>query len=191
MSQKLKATSDVTGSEEIVAGSDKRLNVSARADARVYYRSRDQSSAFTLTWEDASTADGDFVMYWKNDATDGRHLVVDRIEAHSEGAAHWILHTGNDETATGGTSTTPFCMNVAAPLIAPATARTADSSTIATVTVDKAIARAGAGADEMAEMHFEDTLRLGQGQSMVLECQETSGTPDKTWGTVYAYYELP
>lgn len=189
MGQKIQFANVVTNAQEEAQGSDGRLNVSARADAREYYRSRDQSSAFTLSWEDASSADGDFILYWKNTATDGRHLVVDKIEMHSEGAAHWILHTGNDETATGGVATTPFCMNNAVPLTAPATARTAVSSTIATVTPNLVIARAGAGADEMAVMHFENTLRLGQDQSILLEMQETSGTPDKTWGTAYGFYE--
>ena len=180
---------DVTNAEERVRGSDGRLNVSSRADARAYYNSRDKQSFYTLSWEDASSADGDFVLYWKNTATDGRHLVITKIEMHSEGAAHWILHTGNNETASGGTATTPFNMNVSNSLTAPATARTADSSTIATVTANLAIARAGAAADAMAVMNFNDTLRLGQEQNILLECQETSGTPDKTWGTVYGYYE--
>lgn len=180
-----------TNALENVQGTDGRQNVSARADARAYYRSRDNQSVFTLSWEDASSADGDFVAYWKNTADDGRHLVISKLEMHSEGAAHWILHTGNNETASGGVATTPFCMNAANPRTAPATARTADSSTIATVTANLAIARVGSIADAMAIMEFNDTLRLGQDQSILLEMQETSGTPDKTWGTIYGYYELP
>ena len=189
MSLQIEFNSDVTNAKENTKGSDGRMNVSARSDARAYYNSRDKSNFFTLSWEDASSADGDFVAYWKNTDTTGKHLVIDRVEAHSEGAAHWILHTGNAETASGGVATTPFCLNVASSLTAPATARTADSSTIATVTANLQIARAGASADNKATITLEDTLRLGQDQSILLECQETSGTPDKTWGTIYGYYE--
>ncbi len=180
---------DVNGSIQRVQGSDGRLNVSARSDGRGYYNSRDEQSVYTLTGEDASSADGDFVLYWKNTATDGRHLVITKIVMWSEGAHAWILHQGNNEVATGGVATTPKNLNLANPKSAPATARTADSSTIATVTAGSEIAHAGAAADEEAHMEFEDTLRIGQDQSILLEAHEMSGTPDKTRFTAFGYYE--
>ena len=180
---------DVTNADERARGSDGRLNVSARADARAYYNSRDKQNAFTLSWEDASTATNDFVLYWKNTAVDGRHLVIDRIEIGVVAKyADWILHTANNETAAGGTATTPFCLNVANPRVAPATARTADSSTISTVTANLVIARTFSPAGAAAIMKFNDMLRLGQDQAILLECQAIETTA-RTFGTAYGYYE--
>ena len=185
----IQIANDKTRAIERVEGSDGRMNVSARADARAYYNSRDEQSTYTLTGEDASSADGDFVLYWKNTATDGRHLVIRKIEMWSEGAHAWILHQGDNTAATGGVATTPKNLNLANPKSAPATARTADSSTIAGVASSSEIAHAGAAADVKAVMIFDDTLRLGQDQNILLEAHEMSGTPDKTRFTAYGYYE--
>ncbi len=181
---------DVSNAEERVRGSDGRLNVSSRSDARAYYNSRDKQSFFSLSWDDASTATGDFVAYWKNTATDGRHLVIDRIEMSALAKyAFWEVHTGNNETASGGAATTPFCMNVANSLTAPATARTADSSTVATVTQNLLVATGFHSATSPAIIRFEDTLRLGQEQSIIVSCNAIETSTTRTFGTVYGYYE--
>lgn len=189
MALEISFANDVTNAIERARGSDGRINVSARSDSRAYYNSRDEQSMYTLTGEDASSADGDFVLYWKNTAQDGRHLVITKLVMWSEGAHAWILHQGNATVATGGVATTPKNLNLANPKSAPATARTADSSTIAGVSAASEISHAGAGADEEAHMEFDDTLRLGQDQSILLEAHEMSGTPDKTRFTAFGYYE--
>ncbi len=189
MAIEIQFANDVTNADERARGSDGRLNVSSRSDARSYYNSRDQRSAYTLTWHDASTATNDFILYWKNIATDGRHLIISRVDVHSQFRADFILWTGNNEVASGGTSTTPFNLNVANPLVAPATARTADSSTIATVTNNLEIATVSVEAGGHGQFSFENMLRLGQDQSILLECQLTDTSPGLTWGTAYGFYE--
>ena len=59
MAQEISYQNDATGSDERARGSDNRLNVSSRSDSRSYYNSRDNSAAFSLSWDDTSSAAGD------------------------------------------------------------------------------------------------------------------------------------
>ena len=51
---------DRTGAREVAHGSDGRVNVSSRADARAYYNSRDRKKMFSLPFKDAACSAGDF-----------------------------------------------------------------------------------------------------------------------------------
>ncbi len=189
MALEISFANDVTNAIERARGSDGRMNVSARTDSRAYYNSRDEQSMYTVEWEDDTSATGDFVLYWKNTATDGRHLVIVKIECWSDNIAHWILHQGDNVAATGGKSVTPKNLNLANSQTAPATARTADTSTIAGVGASSLIAHSGAPLQGPAIFQFGDTLRLGQEQNILLEMQLATGSPDLTYGTAYGYYE--
>ena len=82
---------DTTGAQEFAHGSDGRLNVSSRVDVRRYYNSRDESESYSLVWDDASTATGDIVLYWKNTNTNGKHLVISSVGINSQYASDWQL----------------------------------------------------------------------------------------------------
>lgn len=188
MAIEVEYVSDQGSGVEKTKGSDGRLNVSARTDERRYYSSRDDSQAFSLTWQDASTATGDYVLYWQNTATDGRHLVIDAIGLNSQYAADfelWVV-TG---TAAGGVATAPVCMNRAVPKSAAATARTADSSTVSGLTEVVRVDIVTVGARGHEEFRLADTLRLGQDQALAVKCDLTDTSPGKTHGVCFGFYE--
>ncbi len=179
---------DITGSQQQAHGSDGRVNVSARTDSRSYYNSRDNQEAYSLVWADATSADGDQILYWQNTDATGKHLVIDSVGVNSDEVAEFqlLFATG---TATGGASATPTCLNQAAPRVAAATARTAVTSALATITEGVIIDHVGVGAAGHEEMRLDDRVRLGQNGAIVLKMLVSPTTPAKTWGVVFGYYE--
>ena len=186
MSQKIQFTSDKTGSEEQMKGSDGRANVSSRSDSRAYYNSRDESEEFSLSWDDASSEAGDFILYWKNADTTGRQLVISIIDFNSENAGSFKLHTVTG-TAAAGATVVPFCSNRAAPKSAQAVAMEAAGTPISGLTSVGVHTHVGVGASCGREWDISDTVRIGQDGAIAIEYEQ--GTTGRTWGTILAYYE--
>jgi hypothetical protein len=181
-------TSDKTGSTEKCQGSDQRFNVSSRSDSRSYYNSRDQSLAFSLTWQDASTATGDYVLYWQNTDTTGKVFVIDSVGLNSQYSADFELWTVTG-TGGGGTAATPVCLNRATPKTAQANALTAVTSTV-TVGAEESrmdIVSVLAGGHE--EFRLADRVRIGQDQAIAIKCDLIATSPGRTHGVVFGYYE--
>lgn len=185
---KIQYTNDTNLAEQMVQGSDGRLNVSARSDNRAYYNSRDQQQTFSLTWTDASTAAGDTILYWKNTDTTGKHLVIEAIEINSELYSTFCLYevTG---TAAGGTATLPTCLNRASPRVAQATARTADTSAVTGLSNGVLIDLVSVGAASTEEMNLHDQLRIGQDGAIALVATTVASGPGITSGTLFGFYE--
>ena len=185
MAHELQYTSDLSGSLEKAQGSDNRLNVSSRGDSRSYYNSRDESQAFSVVWDDASSVAGDMIIYWKNTNLNGKVLVVDSVGLNSEQAASFKLHlvTG---TATG-TTVTPFCLNQASPKTAAATTIEAAGTAITGLTSAGVIDHASVPVDGHEEFRLDDRLRIGQDQAIAIEYEQ--GTTGRTWGVIFGFYE--
>ncbi len=179
-------SSDKTNADETVRGSDGRLNVSTRADARSYYNSRDEKEAYSLVWDDASSEAGEYVLYWKNTDTNGRHLVIGSVGLNSEKAASFKLHVVTG-TAAGGAAATPTNLNRAEPKVAAATARTADTTPVTTLTSTVEIDHASVEADGHEEFRLQDRLRIGQDGAIAIEYEQ--GDTGRTWGVVFGFYE--
>ena len=126
-------------------GSDGRLNVSSRSDPRSYYNSRDESQAFSLVWDDASSEAGDFILYWKNTNANGKRLVIESVGFNSELAASFKLHIVSGTAS--GTTVTPTCLNRAVPESAAAVAIEAAGTAITGLTSSFVIDHASVGAD--------------------------------------------
>ncbi len=185
---KLFYTNDVTLNEQVVQGSDGRLNVSSRSDGRSYYISRFQQESYSLVWADASSADGDYIAYWKNDNAQGKHLIIESVGVNADETAQFqmLQVTG---TAAGGASGTPACQNRAAPRVAAATARTAVTDAITGLTDGVILDHVGVQAYGHQEMRTKDRVRLGEGQAVGIKMLVAPGTPAQTWGVVFGYYE--
>ena len=179
-------SSDRNGGTEEVSGSDKRMNVSARVDSRIYYNSRDEQQAFVLPWDDASSEAGDEVLYWKNDNVLGKHLIITAINVNSEFAASFKLHAVSG-TAAGGAAAIPACLNRASPKAAAATARTAVTGALSGLTSIVELGHISVGADGSGKMDVLDAIRLGQDGAISIEFEQ--GATSRTWGTVIGYYE--
>jgi len=186
MAQKIQFTSDSSGSEEQMKGSDGRANVSSRTDSRAYYNSRDKSEAFSLVWDDASSAAGDYVVYWKNTDTTGRTLVLESVGLNSEQAASFKLAVVTG-TAAAGSTISPFCLNRATPKSAQAVAMEAAGTAITGLSVVGTVDHASCSADGHEEFRLDDRLRLGQDQAIAIEYEQ--GTTGRTWGVIFGYYE--
>jgi len=185
MAHEIQYTSDVTSALEKAKGSDSRLNVSSRTDERSYYNSRDESEAFSAVWDDASSAAGDFIMYWKNTNTNGMHLVIDSIGMNSALAASFKLHIVTGTAA--GTTVTPVCLNRATPKTAAATVIEAAGTAITGLTSSLVVDHAGVPAFGHEEFRLNDRLRLGQDVALAIEYEQ--GTTGRTWGVIFGYYE--
>jgi len=179
-------THDVTGNLQQAKGSDSRLNVSSRSDSRSYYNSRDQQEAYSLVWEDADSATGDYILYWKNTDTQGRALVIDSVGLNSSALAQFKLATVTG-TASGVT-VLPSCLNRSAPRVASASCVEAAGTAITGLTEEVVIDHAGVAAGGHEEFRLDDRLRIGQGGAIAIECHFTATTA-KTYGIIYGYYE--
>ena len=185
---KIQYTNDTNGSEQITKGSDGRLNVSSRADSRVYYNSRDEQESFVLSWDDATSASTDFILYWKNTDTTGRQLVISTVTVSSIARADFELFVVTG-TAAGGTATTPICLNRASPRSAQATAITAVSAEITGLSEEAKVGSASVTAGATTFFNLNDTLRLGQDQAIGVKCLVNDSTPARTFGQVTGFYE--
>jgi len=181
-------THDVNGSIQQAQGSDNRLNVSSRGDSRSYYNSRDNQEAYSLVWEDASSEDGDIVLYWKNTDSQGRHLVIDSAGMNSAETADFQLLIVSG-TAAGGTTAVPVCLNRAAPRVAPSTSLTAVTAPITGLNEDLIVDHAGCVAGGHEEFRLDDRLRIGEGGALAIKMNSTPATPTRTWGVVFGYFE--
>ena len=81
---KLTYTNDENMNLQEVQGSDGRLNTSSRSDGRGYYNSRDESESYSLVFDDANATALDFIVYLRNDKTDGKHLVIRSASVNGE-----------------------------------------------------------------------------------------------------------
>lgn len=185
MAHKIAFKSDKTGGQEEAEGSDNRFNVSSRQDSRSYYNSRDNSLAFSLTWDDASSEAGNFIVYWKNTDTTGKVLVVDSVGLNSANASSFKLHVVTG-TAVGA-AIVPFCLNQSSIKTAQATAVEADGTAITGITSSGEVDHAGVSAGGHEEFRLDDRLRVGQDQAIAVEYVQ--GTTGRTWGVIFGYYE--
>lgn len=177
--------SDKTGSQEEMEGSDNRANVSSRQDSRSYYSSRDESLAFSLVWDDATSEAGDHILYWQNTDTTGKHLVIDSVGLNAANASSFKLHMV-EGTATG-TAVTPLCLNQAVPATSQSISSEAAGTAITGLTSTGVVDHAAVVAGGHEELRLGDRLRVGQNQAIALEYEQ--GTTGRTWGVVFGFFE--
>ncbi len=172
-------------------GSNNRVDVSSRSDGRGYYNSRDQSESYTLVFDDANASVNDFVVYLKNDKSDGKHMVLRSASVNGEVTSKFSIMTVTG-TAGGGTIATPVNLNFAG-LSRSATATaliTTDSSStpMSGLTSDKEIDHVQVIAGGHEEFRFKDQVRLGQDQAISIRMD--AGTADsQVFGVIFFYFE--
>ncbi len=185
---KIGYTNDQSLNEQVTQGSDGRLNTSARADGRRYYNSRDKRESYSLVWDDASSESGDFVLYWKNTDTNGRHLVIAAVGLNSILGSDFALQIVTGD-ATGGAVATPVCLNRAAPLEAQALARTAVTGPLSGITASVTLDLATVPPRGHDEFRLQDTVRIPQGGAIAILCKTVDSGPSRTFGVVFGFYE--
>ena len=183
---------DITGAKESARGSDHRLNVSARSDSRGAYNSRDEGDAHSLTFDHQGAVAGEFSVYWKNSATSNKRvLVFSEAEVNALQSARVKIHrvTG---IAAGGTVISPVNQNTARGVSTESTCRQSDSGDAITgLTSAGVIGFTSVPGDGTVignrEYHFDDRLRVAQGDAIAIEYDE--GTTGDFFGTLTGYFE--
>lgn len=174
---------DETGSIQIAHGSDGRLNVSSRTDARSYYSSRDNGKLFSWYSTDATAVAGEFPFYLQNTDTNDA-LVIKVILVSSVEAALWkaVKATG---TATGGSAITGTNLNFESSN--DATSNALGNGAVAGFTPGAILGAARTVALGTYQANLDDSIRLGQNDAFAIEYDTgTTGVADIT---VIGYYE--
>ena len=183
MPQRLEYPNDITGSTQDVKGSDGRMNVSARADSRSYYNSRDRGQTYSLVFNDDDVAANDFIVWWQNSSST-LQLVISELEISTENTGVFKLHfvTG---TATGGSALTPANLNASSPNDAAANARGNGALSVIASSAEIEIIRLDALDHQSIDL--KDRVRLGQNDAIALEVDASAGGDVE--GTIYGFYE--
>jgi hypothetical protein len=163
--------------------STNRLNASAKTNPRIFYSSRDDGQAFTVTSLGASIVAGEHSIYLKNDSTT-RNLFVRAIHISNVEDVLWKIWSVTG-TASAGNALTPSNLNLGSGLSAEATVRGDDG--IADLTTDRLLKAMRVGALEHADMHYDDSLMLTTGTAIALEYD--TGTTGNAEVTIEFHYE--
>ncbi len=89
---------------------DKRLDVSARSDDRMYYASRDNGLSF-FYYSDVTPTGADDVFCYIQNTSPTRALVIRWIRAYCASAEAIDIYVGETGTLVGGTAITPVNLN--------------------------------------------------------------------------------
>ena len=186
---RIEVRNDVTRALEEVEGSDGRMNVSARADNRAYYNSRDEGQCYSMTYDHPTAADDEYSFYLQNTSTD-KTLVITSVGVNVTNIARlklWLV-TG---TAGDGVARIPRNLNDSSPNDAAASTAlhdgggtTISSLVVSGIKIDN-IQLAANGHDEF---HLDDRVRLGQNDAIAMEVHLATSTPT-VFGTIFFYYE--
>lgn len=175
-----------------VRGSDGRLNVSSRSDARSYYNSRDAHLTFSVPFAvTLMGTDEDFVA-WRN-ASDDKELVISHamISVFEPVDVKWHVGTG---VPAAGTTIVPVNLNQGSSRSAPVDGNESvmmgtTTTPLTGLTSSGVVAHQGILAiQESVWIDFHDEIRLGQNDTFFGELEDAS-TDGYVRGTLYGYYE--
>jgi len=156
-----------------------RLNVSAKAQDRIYYISRDSQLAFS--WDSTFGAtSGNTVLYLKNTST-SRNFFVNRFELASEVANKFEVYKTAGTPA--GTIVSGANLNLSSNLTADASAY--GNGSIAGLTNDPKLATVRSPANATEVLQFGDAVILGFNDALSVQVGAT-GSVDIT---VVGYFE--
>ena len=152
-----------------------RLNVSARANPRIFYISRGDGQAFT--WTSAFSADtGEEVIYIKN-TSDTLNLYIDRITVGGLLAAVWTVFHVTGGTAAGGTITGKN-LNLTSGTVAAATAL-GNVEVTGTLT-GETLYTARSSATNSKDVDIADAIALGKNDELAITYVGSTGLIEVT-----------
>ena len=181
----LQYPNDISGSIQIVHGSDGRLNVSSRSDARAYYNSRDRGQTYSFAFEDTGTEVGDEILFLINDSVD-KTLVLSSIGIGSTVSTTFILQFEIAGDLTG-TAIVPINLNKTSSNSAVVTCIGGTAALGGTSIPDGIIEKLQVGTLGHEEFHLNDLVRLGQGDGISIKSHR--GGTSVVDGVVVLYFE--
>lgn len=192
MSIVIRYSDDQGGGLADVQGSDGRLNVSSRSDARSYYNSRDAHLTFAVPFAITLMDTGEDFVAWRN-ASDGLELVISHVIISAFEAVDIKWHVGTG-TPAAGTTIVPVNMNQGSARSAPTDGSESvmmgtTTTPLTGLTSSGVVAHHGIGVVQQSErVDFHDEIRLGQNDTFFGEIEDASA-PGYVRGTIYGYYE--
>lgn len=186
---RIEYANDVTGSLQEARGSDGRLNVSARADARAYYNSRDREQAYAVTFFGTAVAATEIAVALQNTSAT-LTMVVSDVTVNTIELVQVEAHLGTPTTLAGGAAlvNSPGNENFPSSNVAAITGREGTSGDGVTgVSSTRRIAIEQVGALGNREFEFHDRVRLGQNQAIFLNY--LLGTTGNIFGTFHVFFE--
>lgn len=170
----VQVTDGLSGESASISPTGNRLNVSSRSDERIYYISRDNGDAYSVTTIDTAAA-GEYNFYFKNISTTQNFYVT----AFTLGSAVLAIFKIARVTGTAsGTAISPTNLNTTSGHIADATAL--GNAAVTGLTEDAIIDVVSVTADDSKEVTFHDALVIGQGEAIAVEYDTGAG------GTMHA-----
>lgn len=158
-----------TGQTVSVSPTGNRMNVSSRADERIYYISRDNGDAYTVASIDTAAA-GEYNFYFKNTSKTKKFYVKDFIIGSGSLAIFKI------STVTGtaaGTSIVPVNLNRIAGTTADAVAF--GNAAVTGLSEEALLDVVSVTADSTVSVDFHDALILGQDDAIAVEYDTGAG----------------
>lgn len=179
---------DRTGAREVAHGSDGRINVSSRADPRVYYNSRDKKKTYILPFDDAAASAGDDVcVLFNNDVTD--KLVIHKIVVNALAVASFKVKTVTGTAGGGAVSATPVNLHLGGEdaVVTASTVANSDSSPITGLADADDLSHDSVVVSGKTTIAFSDALRLEKGNGISIE--KDSGASTRVFGYIIFFFE--
>ena len=163
---------DGTGSGQSagVSPTGNRLNVSARSDDRIYYTSRDNGDAFSVTSRDTAAA-GEYNFYFKNTSATKKFYVSNFTIGSAVLAIFKITKVTG--TAGGAGAITITNLNMTSGNVADATA-TGDAA-VTGLTAGDVIKDISVVADDSKFINMNDSLIIGTNDAIAIEYDTGAG----------------
>ena len=181
----LQYPNDITGSIQIVHGSDGRLNVSSRSDGRAYYNSRDLKQTYSVVFDDPDCDVGDEFFFLQNDNTT-LELVIDSIGINATLVGSFKLQF-DDGVMSGATTLTPVNLNHGSSNNAVVTC-VGNALLTGTSIPDGVIDHLAINVAGHEEFRLNDRVRLGQGDAISI-LYDRGTANNVVEGVVYFYFE--
>ncbi len=180
---------DESGNFGEAHGSDGRLNVSSRSDARAYYNSRDKELCFTVPFTHTAASDGEVSVWWQNTSAT-KELVISSVGINCDTVDTrfklWFV-TG---VGADGAVVTPTNLNRQSSRAAEANAReSAGGTAISGLTLDVLIDYLILQASGHGEFRVSDRVRLGQNDAIAVEIDENAAGTADIVGVIFGFYE--
>lgn len=192
MSWKIQYSDDTGKGLAEVKGSDGRLNVSSRSDARSYYNSRDQHLTFALSFLMTLADTGEHFVAWRN-ASDDKELVIRHLDVAVFEPVDLKWHVGTG-TPAAGTVIVPVNFNQgsgrSAPTDGSVSAMEGTTTTPLTGLTSTGVVNFHSilSIQDSVHVEFDDMVRLGQNDTFFGE-MEAASAPGFVQGTIVGYYE--
>ena len=166
------------------SGSSRRLDVSARADSRAYYVSRDNGLMFVWT-HTYNSDDDDTILLVKNIHAD-KDLVIAHMEATADKITRFIVHLPTVEI-TSPTGTTVKGKNLNSARSGDGTKHSTGIGDETTNALGDVIDNALAGINDAKHFEFLDGLRIASQKSIAID--STIGSTALVTATIIGFFD--